>query len=372
MKKFLITSILSVTLMTATIFGADLNGLGVNNTSVALASSVTSIQSSRPSVSAQMRTASTVSLKIGKISGADGYKVYRTSSLNGSYKYIGFTKSTSYVDRKVKSTGNYYYKVRAYSNVGSKKYTSKASSAVSVTPTLSKTSYISANGASQSVISIAWSKVSGATGYNVYRATTKGGNYSYIGRASSNSYKDSGLQSGKTYYYCIRATKSVGSTKYYGIFSNKVSGTTTKSENTVTPTPTPASSGNSQTYDSSFASQVLKIVNEERTKAGLGKLTISESLVAPANKRAQEIKESFSHTRPNGTQWSTVLDEYNVKVQTAGENLAYGYNTPEKVMEAWMNSAGHKANILGANYGHIGIGVYEVNGTVYCTQLFSN
>lgn len=370
MKKFIITSILSVTLITATIFGANLKGLGVNNTSVALASSVTSIKSSSPSLSVSKRTASTVGLKIGKVSSADGYKVYRVSTLNSSYKYIGSTKSTSFVDRTVKSTGNYYYKVRAYDNLGSKKYTSKASNAVSVTPTLSKTNYISANGASKSVISVAWSKVSSATGYNVYRATAKGGAYSYIGRASSNSYKDSGLQSGKTYYYCIRATKSVGSTKYYGVYSNKVAGTTTKAQTSVAPTPT--SSGSSQKYDSDFASQVLKIVNEERSKAGLGELTILDSLVAPANKRAQEIKESFSHTRPNGTQWSTVLDEYSVKVQSAGENIAYGYNTPEKVMDAWMNSAGHKANILGANYGHIGIGVYEVNGTVYCTQLFSN
>lgn len=370
MKKFLITSILSVTLMTATIFGGNLNGLGVNNTSVALASSVTSIKSTRPNASAQTRTASTVSLKIGKISEADGYKVYRATSLSGSYKYIGYTTSTTYVDRTVKSATSYFYKLRAYQTVRGTKYNSKYSSAVSVTPTLSKTSYISAKGASQSVISIAWSKVSGATGYNVYRATTKGGTYSYIGRASSNSYKDTGLKSGKTYYYCIRAMKSVGSTKYYGIYSSKVTGTTTKSQTTVTPTP--IGSGSNQNYDSSFASQVLKIVNEERAKVGLGNLSISESLVAPANKRAQETKESFSHTRPNGTQWSTVLDEYNVQVQAAGENIAYGYNTPEKVMEAWMNSAGHKANILGANFNHIGIGVYELNGTVYCTQLFSN
>lgn len=394
MKKLFITSILTVTLMTATIFGADLNGLGVNNTSIALASSVTSIKSSTPSLSAQTRTASTVSLNIGKVSAADGYNIYRTSSLNGNYRYVGYTKSTSYVDKKVKPASSYYYKVRAYKTVNGKKYYSKASAAVSISPTLSKTSYISANGASKSAIAVAWSKVNGANGYNVYRAASKDGTYSYIGRALTNSYKDAGLQSGKTYYYCIRATKPVNGVSYYGVYSDKVPGTTLKSQTVITPISTPVPTkkpqpttgptptakpvptstpgGSDQKYDSSFASQVLKIVNEERTKAGLKELTMSESLVAPANKRAQEIKQSFSHTRPNGSAWSTVLDEYNVRVQTAGENIAYGYNTPQKVMDAWMNSSGHRANILGANYNHIGIGVYEVNGTVYCTQLFSN
>lgn len=370
MKKFFITSILSVTLMTATIFGTDLNGLGVNNTSVALASSVTSIKNSRPSLTAQTRTASSVSLKIGKVSAADGYKVYRATSLNGSYAYIGYTKSTTYVDKTVKATSSYSYKVRAYKTISGTKYNSKYSSAASVTPTLSKTSYISANGASKTAISVAWSKVNGASAYNVYRASSKGGTYSYIGQAKTNRYKDTGLASGKTYYYCIRAIKSSNGVKYYGVYSTKVAGTTTKSQTTVTPTPT--TPGSSQEYDSTFASQVLKIVNEERSKAGLNELTMSQSLVAPANKRAQEIKQSFSHTRPNGTSYSTVLDEYNVSVRASGENIAYGYNTPEKVMNAWMNSEGHRANILSKNFNNIGIGVYEVNGTVYCTQLFSN
>lgn len=382
MKKFFVTSILSVTLMTASIFGTDVSGLGANNTTqVASASTFSNIQ---PKVSVKSRTATTVSLVINKVSSANGYRIYRASSSNNIFKYIGSTNSTTYTDKKVKSNSSYYYKIKAYKSSDSGKENSKLSKTVSVTPTLAKTSYISANGASKSVISIAWSKVSGASKYNVYRSTTKNGTYSYLGQTKTNSYKNTGLASGKTYYYRIRAIKSVGNTKYYGVYSEKVAGTTTKAKTTTTSTKTkttstgktatkaPTNSTSNQNYDTSFASQVLKIVNQERAKVGLKALVMSDSLTAPANKRAQEIKQTFSHTRPNGTKWSTVLDEYKVKVQTAGENIAYGYNTPEKVMDAWMNSEGHRANILGANYGHIGIGVYEVNGTVYCTQLFSN
>jgi uncharacterized protein YkwD len=149
--------------------------------------------------------------------------------------------------------------------------------------------------------------------------------------------------------------------------------TPSKTTTQATPATKPSSETTNQQYDSSFASQVLKLVNQERTKGGLQPLTMSDALVAPANKRAQEIKSQFSHTRPNGTQWSTVLDEYGVSVRTAGENLAYGYNTPEAVVTGWMNSPGHRANIMNANFNKIGIGVYkDSNGTVYCTQLFSN
>ncbi len=162
------------------------------------------------------------------------------------------------------------------------------------------------------------------------------------------------------------ATPTKASTKA----PSKTSAQTPAPTKTPSKTTTSDSSGN---YDSSFASQVLKLVNAERAKGGLSALTMSQNLVAPANKRAQEIVQKFSHTRPNGTQWSTVLEEYNVSVTAAGENLAYGYNTPEAVVEGWMNSPGHRANIMNANFHKIGIGVYkDSKGTVYCTQLFSN
>lgn len=137
--------------------------------------------------------------------------------------------------------------------------------------------------------------------------------------------------------------------------------------------PTPAPSNNEGSKNnSSFANQVLQLVNVERSKAGLSKLTMDTTLSAAAQKRAVEIETSFSHTRPNGTKFSTVLAEYGISYRTSGENLAYGQRSPEEVVNGWMNSPGHRANILNGNFNKIGIGVHSSNGTIYWSQLFTN
>lgn len=140
--------------------------------------------------------------------------------------------------------------------------------------------------------------------------------------------------------------------------------------------PTPAPSNNNDTQNNSglsnYANQVLQLVNQERAKAGLSAFTTNSALTAAANKRAQETKQSFSHTRPNGTSFSTVFKEFGISYRTSGENIAYGQRSPQEVVNGWMNSAGHRANILNGNFNKIGIGVYESNGTIYWAQLFTN
>jgi len=80
---------------------------------------------------------------------------------------------------------------------------------------------------------------------------------------------------------------------------------------------------------------------------------------------------SFSHTRPNGSSFSTALKEQGASYSTAGENIAWGQKTPQEVVTGWMNSSGHRANILGANYTKIGCGFYQgSDGTCYWSQLF--
>lgn len=120
----------------------------------------------------------------------------------------------------------------------------------------------------------------------------------------------------------------------------------------------------------SLAEQVVALVNEERAAAGLNPLTINESAMSAALVRAKEIKQSFSHTRPNGSSFSSALKEQGVSFRGSGENIAYGQRSPEEVMNAWMNSSGHRANILNAKFTSIGVGCYEQNGTLYWTQLF--
>lgn len=370
MKRSFISTVLIVTLMMASILTPDFNINNANSANKVEAAVVNPIRSLTPTLKAGIRTATTVTLTAGNVSKATGYQIYRAASANGTYKYIGNTTNGTYKDSGLTSTAGYYYKAKAYKKISGENYYSKTSSAIGVTRTLSKPAAITASSKTAKTVAVTWSGINGAQKYNVYRATSQSGSYKYVATTTGTSYTDKSLTAGKTYYYKVRGIKSSKNVKYYSVYSDITSAKVKGS--TATATPTPTGTSDNTNYDSSFASQVLKLVNEERAKVGASSLSIRQELVAPANKRAKEIKQSFSHTRPDGTAWSTVLTEYNVSVNAAGENIAYGYNTPEKVMNAWMNSSGHRANILSTNFDHIGIGVYEVNGTVYCSQLFSD
>lgn len=130
--------------------------------------------------------------------------------------------------------------------------------------------------------------------------------------------------------------------------------------------------GNNDTSEHSFIQQVVNLVNEERATEGLAPLTIDTKVQAAAMVRAEECEERFSHTRPDGSNFATALKEQKVSYRSAGENIAYGQQTPEAVMKAWMNSSGHRANIMNPNFTTIGVGYYEnANGTDYWCQLFT-
>lgn len=125
---------------------------------------------------------------------------------------------------------------------------------------------------------------------------------------------------------------------------------------TTTPT-TPSTSGMTAEQ---MCARVVELVNQERAKQGLSPLSTMPSLTAAANIRAPELVTLFSHNRPDGTQCFTAFKEAKVTGYfTAGENIAAGYSTPEAVMNGWMNSPGHRANILTADFTHIGVGYYN-------------
>ena len=120
-----------------------------------------------------------------------------------------------------------------------------------------------------------------------------------------------------------------------------------------------------------YADAVVELVNAERAKAGLSPLSVHEGVAEAANTRAHEIKNTFSHTRPDGSSFSTVLTQAGISYRSVGENIAYGQSSPEAVMQSWMNSSGHRANILNRDFTSIGVGHYkDASGTDYWTQLF--
>ena len=114
----------------------------------------------------------------------------------------------------------------------------------------------------------------------------------------------------------------------------------------------------------SLADEVVRQVNMERARRSLGTLKVSAELNRAARVRANEIIRKFSHTRPDGSAWRTVSGA------AYGENIAMGQRTADKVMAAWMTSSGHRANILRASYGSIGVCAVVSNGVTYWAQLF--
>lgn len=133
-------------------------------------------------------------------------------------------------------------------------------------------------------------------------------------------------------------------------------------------TPPLTPSGSAQ---SSFAAEVASLVNAERARYGLSALTVDAQVQQAAQVRAQETVQSFSHTQPSGASFSSALTEAGVSYTRAGENIAYGQATPQAVVASWMNSEGHRANILSRNFTKIGVGYTLSGGTVYWAQLFT-
>lgn len=130
-------------------------------------------------------------------------------------------------------------------------------------------------------------------------------------------------------------------------------------------------SANQTKDEAAFAAEVVRLVNEERAAYGLSPLKQNSTVQSAAQVRSYEQVKSFSHTRPDGRSCFTALEEAGVSYSSAGENIAYGQKTPAEAVEAWMNSEGHRANILNKNFTDIGVGCYiSSGGTVYWTQLF--
>ena len=128
-------------------------------------------------------------------------------------------------------------------------------------------------------------------------------------------------------------------------------------------------------FISDYEREVVRLVNIERNNRGLSSLTISDKLSKAADVRAVEIVDKFDHERPNGSRASTAAKEVGYNYTTFGENIAAGYPNPQEVVEGWMNSEGHRNNILNAAYTQIGVGCFEKTDSeyrMYWVQLFGN
>ena len=134
---------------------------------------------------------------------------------------------------------------------------------------------------------------------------------------------------------------------------------------------------NAKAYKRQIA-EIVRYTNQYRTAQGLRKLKLDETLTQAACHRSAEMAKAniLSHERPDGSTPWDLMKQYGISYNSAGENIAYtgGYGiASEKVTQMWYESPGHRANMLGAGYGEIGIGIaVSDNGLVYYTQLFTN
>ncbi len=124
---------------------------------------------------------------------------------------------------------------------------------------------------------------------------------------------------------------------------------------------------------SSYQQQVLDLVNAERTKRGISALTLDSNLSNVATKKSQDMvnKNYFDHTSPTYGSPFDMMKQFGISYRTAGENIAKGQKTPQEVVTAWMNSEGHRKNILNPNFTNLGVGIAkDSKGTTYWTQMF--
>lgn len=125
----------------------------------------------------------------------------------------------------------------------------------------------------------------------------------------------------------------------------------------------------------SYEERVAQLVNIEREKNGLQPLAFDSSISNVARAKSKDMADNnyFAHQSPTYGSAGDMLRNFGINWSAWGENIASGQDTPEEVVNAWMNSEGHRANILSSNFGKIGVGyVTNSNGTAYWTQMFTN
>ncbi len=138
-------------------------------------------------------------------------------------------------------------------------------------------------------------------------------------------------------------------------------------------TTTKPSSGTTNGEYSAFQKKVVELVNAERAKAGLKPLKLNTELSKVATLKSQDMAKNnyFDHNSPTYGSPFDMMKKFGISYRTAGENIAMGQTSPEQVMNGWMNSPGHRANILKSSFTEIGVGVAKnSSGRLYWTQQF--
>ena len=319
-----------------------------------------------------------INIKWKKVSGATNYIVYYKEAGNSKWiklKTLGSTKSsythTSSSKYPINVGQKYQYTVKAY-NKDTKKYGNYNTKGMTVTASLKMVTGIEAK-IEGTTVKLTWNKVSGADKYAIYSKIKAGDKWSKIITVKdTSSFIDVNPCVDRTNYYSVRGYSS--STKTYGVMNKTGVSLYVKDSDEVRPTITPEPTDTPDPDDEvdhatpeQKAQEVFKLVNTERMKAGLQPYKYDLRLEKAAMVRAKEIAVKFSHERPDGRNSSTAVSEAGAGCPS-GENIGMGTSSAPEIMQAWMDSPGHKIAILSRSSTHIGVGYYEG----HWVQVFSD
>ena len=319
-----------------------------------------------------------INIKWKKVSGATNYIVYYKKA--GSSKWVKVktldNKKSSYTHTSSKKYPivvgqKYQYTVKAY-NKKTKKSGNYNTKGLTVTASLKMVTGIEAK-IEGTTVKLTWNKVSGADKYAIYSKIKADDKWSKIITVKdTSSFIDVNPCVDCTNYYSVRGYSS--STKAYGIMNKTGVSIYVKDSDEVRPTITPEPTETPDPDDEvdhatpeQKAQEVFKLVNTERMKAGLQPYKYDLRLEKAAMVRAKEIAVKFSHIRPDGRNSSTAVSEAGAGCPS-GENIGMGTSSAPEIMQAWMDSPGHKIAILSKSSTHIGVGYYEG----HWVQVFSD
>lgn len=312
-----------------------------------------------------------INVKWKKTSGATHYIVYYKEA--GSNKWIKIktldnTKS-SYTHTSSKKypidTGyKYTYTVKAYNKKTKKAgaYNKKGLTTNTIPQTVKlNEAKLNSNGS----VTISWFKAGGADTYDVYVRNKGNTKWLSLDTVSGLSCTDKYPFEGQDNIYTVKAYSKSGKAGKYDTNGVKVYVPSGDDDDKPDITPAPTFT------EEQFAAEIFRLTNVERAKHGEPLVQTNNDLNRAAMERAKEISIKFSHTRPDGTDSTSILSEYGIPDYNGGENIAAGYNSPQSVIEGWMNSPGHRVALLNTYSTHLGVGVYKSGSSYYCVQVFT-
>lgn len=312
-----------------------------------------------------------INIKWKKTSGTTNYIIYYKEA--GSKKWIKIktldSAKSSYTHTSSKKypidTGyKYTYTVKAYNKKTKKSgaYNKKGLTTNTVPQTVKlNEAKLNSNGS----VTISWFKAGGADQYEVYVRNKDNTKWLSLDTVSGLNCTDKYPFEGQDNIYTVKAYTKSGKAGKYDTNGVKVYVPSGDDDDKPDITPAPTFT------EEQFAAEIFRLTNVERAKHGEPLVQTNNDLNRAAMERAKEISIKFSHTRPDGTDSTSILSEYGIPDYNGGENIAAGFTSPQSTIDGWMNSPGHRVALLNTYSTHLGVGVYKSGSSYYCVQVFT-